>query len=114
MTHDEAMKLARELKDADFDELHQFRDLRALCDYILFGDMKREIENAAQEPNKPIDVIMAGDAFRRSMIAKADAYSGPAPLWHGWVIMDAFRAGVDYARRDDSLIQSIAPKENGE
>ena len=46
----------------------------------------------------PIEQIKAGNAFRDTMIARADAWSGHAPLWHGWAIMDAFLAGIDYAR----------------
>jgi hypothetical protein len=41
--------------------------------------------------------IEAGNAFRETLIARADAHQGGAPLWHGWAIMDAFRAGAAWA-----------------
>lgn len=41
----------------------------------------------------------AGDAFRQSMVSRADSDNHGAPLWYGWVIMDAFLAGVDHARK---------------
>lgn len=49
---------------------------------------------------RPIEEIVAGDAFRNSMLFRVDGTAPDgAPLWHGWVIMDAFLAGIDYARR---------------
>lgn len=48
--------------------------------------------------DRPIEDLQAGDAFRNSLIERADAYRGRAPLWHGWALMDAFLAGADYAR----------------
>jgi hypothetical protein len=51
------------------------------------------------DPNRPVKELIAGDAFRESVIDRADAHNGPYPLWHGWVIMDAFLAGIDWARR---------------
>lgn len=48
---------------------------------------------------RPIEELNAGDAFRKSMLPKADRLDpGGYPVWHGWVIMDAFLAGIDYAR----------------
>lgn len=47
---------------------------------------------------RPIEELKAGDAFRQSMLPKADSDFHGAPLWHGWVIMEAFLAGIDYAR----------------
>lgn len=50
--------------------------------------------------DRPIEELQAGDAFRQSVLARSDDVSnGGAPLWHGWVIMDAFLAGIDWARR---------------
>lgn len=43
-------------------------------------------------------IIRAGFEFRTRMIEKADRFEGHAPLWYGWVIMEAFKAGVAYAR----------------
>lgn len=52
---------------------------------------------------RPIEEIEAGDAFRRSVILRSDDVSNDgSPLWHGWVIMDAFLAGIDYARKTDN------------
>lgn len=51
-----------------------------------------------QKPERPIEDLEAGNAFRDSLCARADAYAGEYPLWHGWAIMDAFLAGIDYAR----------------
>jgi hypothetical protein len=53
-------------------------------------------EKVQQE--RPIEELQAGDEFRRSLVAAANAHSGGAPLWHGWALMDAFLAGVDWAR----------------
>lgn len=55
---------------------------------------------AKKKPERPIEEIEAGDAFVKSLVPRADA-SNPYPLWHGWAIMDAFLAGIDYARRDE-------------
>lgn len=49
--------------------------------------------------DRPIEELQAGDAFRASLVPRADAMQGSAPLWHGWAIMDAFLAGIDYARK---------------
>lgn len=49
MRQDEAEKLALLLRPEDTDEGLHYDDFRALCDYILSGDHKREIENAAFE-----------------------------------------------------------------
>jgi len=49
--------------------------------------------------DRPIEDIQAGDEFRKSLIKLADDWKGPAPLWHGWALMDAFLAGIDYAQR---------------
>lgn len=46
---------------------------------------------------RPTKDLLAGEAFRNSMVSRADV-QGFAPLWYGWVIMEAFLAGVDYAR----------------
>jgi hypothetical protein len=48
--------------------------------------------------NPPIGDLEAGDKFRRSLLKKADDNITGAPLWHGWAIMDAFLAGIEYAR----------------
>jgi len=45
-----------------------------------------------------IDYLRAGDTFRNTLVERADQYLGPAPLWHGWAIMDAFLAGAKFER----------------
>lgn len=51
---------------------------------------------------RSIDDITAGAAFRKKMVERADCWDGSAPLWHGWVIMDAFLAGMDYAKAGET------------
>lgn len=48
--------------------------------------------------DRTIEELRAGDDFRRSLLAQKDGMRGDAPLWHGWALMDAFLAGVDYGR----------------
>lgn len=52
-----------------------------------------------QRTDRPIEDLQAADAFRNTMVPKADAMNHDAPLWHGWAIFDAFLAGMDYARK---------------
>lgn len=48
--------------------------------------------------DRPIEDLEAGDAFRKSLLDRADGSRDGAPLWHGWALMDAFLAGLDHAR----------------
>lgn len=48
--------------------------------------------------DEPIADLEAGAAFRETLVSRADAHHGPAPLWYGWAIMDAFLAGAAYGR----------------
>ncbi|MDE2105702.1 MAG: hypothetical protein KGL39_51215 [Patescibacteria group bacterium] len=106
MKQDEAEKLARRLQDIiraignnTFDD-----DVRALCDFILSGDMKREIKNAAR--------LEAMEAIRRGCQAcEGTGYASQnvAPGQESECEycgrpMDAIRA----------LIQPPAQKEGGE
>lgn len=50
------------------------------------------------QADRPIEELKAADAFRSSLKERADDWRGPAPLWHGWALFDAFLAGIDYAR----------------
>lgn len=44
--------------------------------------------------------LQAADAFRNTLLDLADARDAAgAPLWYGWALMDAFLAGIDYARK---------------
>lgn len=51
---------------------------------------------------RPIEELEAGDAFRNTMIDRADAIPNGYPMWRGWVIMEAFLAGIDWARAQDA------------
>ena len=53
------------------------------------------------ELNRPPEEIEAANTFRESMIPRADAHFRSHPLWHGWSLMEAFLAGIDYARKAD-------------
>lgn len=48
---------------------------------------------------RPIEELIAGEAFRNTLVQRADADHHGAPLWYGWALMDAFLAGIDYARK---------------
>ena len=50
------------------------------------------------KPMPPLSLLKAGNAFRDSLIPRADAHTRHAPLWHGWAIMDAFIAGAEYGQ----------------
>lgn len=45
--------------------------------------------------------IAAGNNFRDRMVPKADIVDHGMPAWRGWVIMDAFLAGIDWARENE-------------
>lgn len=49
--------------------------------------------------DRPIEELRAGNDFRDKLVAKADADRSGAPLWHGWALMDAFLAGIDWERK---------------
>jgi hypothetical protein len=53
-------------------------------------------------PTRDAREIAAADMFRDTLVARADATNHGAPMWHGWVIMEAFLAGIDYARKADA------------
>jgi hypothetical protein len=43
-------------------------------------------------------LLVAGDAFRATLIPRADLMrEGHFPMWHGWALMDAFIAGAKFA-----------------
>lgn len=72
---------------------------------------------SGEKKERPIEELKAGDLFRNSMVPRADKVIFGAPLWHGWVIMDAFLAGIDYARSNNpepakviEMCESIATK----
>lgn len=45
---------------------------------------------------RPIEQLIAGNAFRDTLVPKAEQRYLPELLWHGWAIMDGFLAGVDW------------------
>lgn len=49
----------------------------------------------------PIEELVAGDTFRNTMLSRADGMDMilNAPVWHGWVIMDAFLAGIEWQKQ---------------
>jgi hypothetical protein len=49
--------------------------------------------------DRPIEELVAGDKFRDTLVPRADHMNGAFPMWYGWAIMDAFLAGIDYARK---------------
>jgi hypothetical protein len=51
-----------------------------------------------EEVQKNMPDIIAGDKFRDTMIPKADGTLHGGPAWCGWVIMDAYLAGVKAER----------------
>ena len=50
-------------------------------------------------PDQEMDDLKAGDAFRDTLMSKADFDHDGAPLWYGWAIMSAFLAGAEYGRQ---------------
>ena len=48
----------------------------------------------------PSEDLQLGNAFRDSMLPRADGYLGTYPFWYGWVIMDSFLAGIDEGRKE--------------
>lgn len=51
-----------------------------------------------QKQDRPIEDLEAANAFRQTLLERADGEMGHAPFWHGWAIFDAFLAGLDHAR----------------
>jgi hypothetical protein len=47
---------------------------------------------------RPLADLLAANAFRETLMEKADAFDHGSPLWHGWAIFDSFLAGLDHAR----------------
>lgn len=46
------------------------------------------------------DDIAKAYQFRESLKPRADSWNGPAPMWYGWAIFDAYIAGLKAGRRD--------------
>jgi hypothetical protein len=58
----------------------------------------------------PLELIREADAFRDTLITKADAHNGPYPLWHGWAILDAYIAGVMAERNRGKRSNTVGRK----
>lgn len=67
------------------------------------GNFTRQLRGGnhpmAEENETPVEDLLAGNAFRATLLDRADFYSGHAPLWHGWAIMDAYLAGLNSGRK---------------
>lgn len=101
MTQEKAERLAREIASGN---PHYFDLVKSLCNHILSGDHKREIENAAYERGYKQAVQDATDAQPcTAENPREDAYQ------HG-----RFDGVMDYGRAIRALIQPPAQKENGE
>jgi hypothetical protein len=48
--------------------------------------------------DRPVEEVVAGDDFRDTLVKYADVSQGEVPFWRGWALMEAFLAGIDYAR----------------
>lgn len=53
-------------------------------------------------PEPSLEDLKAGDAFRDYLLDRKDAEVHGCPLWYGWAIMNAFLAGANYAREQQS------------
>ena len=63
------------------------------------GYLPSEIDAMRKQEGLPsLDDVIAGNAFRNTLLPRADANTSGFPLWHGWAIMDAFLAGIEYSR----------------
>lgn len=60
-----------------------------------------EVRKMQGDP-KDLDATVAAVAFRDRLVPKADLLAhGVYPLWLGWALIEAFLAGIDYARKTD-------------
>jgi hypothetical protein len=67
--------------------------------YVNDPKQRAAMTGKDQKQDRPIEDLQAANEYRASLIERADAHHGHAPLWHGWAIFDAFLAGFDHARR---------------
>lgn len=47
-----------------------------------------------------IEDLQAADDFRKTVLDRADGKLGTWPWWHGWVITDAYLAGLKAGREE--------------
>ena len=54
--------------------------------------------------------LEAAAAFRDTLSDRADDMKhGVYPLWHGWALVDAFHAGVEWARKNSATKLNFNP-----
>jgi len=51
---------------------------------------------------RPIEELVAGNDFRDTLVPRADDKANL--MWRGWAIMDAFLAGIDWAREQQKKV----------
>jgi hypothetical protein len=62
------------------------------------------------------DLFRAIDGFIEELLLHADHWHGKAPLWYGWAVRDAFRAGVAWQqtrKQEGEIAQALAPSNDG-
>lgn len=50
-----------------------------------------------------IEDVAAADAYRQTLLVRADGHN-PSPFWYGWVIMEAYLAGLKVGREESAAI----------
>lgn len=60
-------------------------------------------EELRYHPKATDPAFDAGYHFVDRHMETGDAYVGPSPLWHGWMVRQAFWCGVKWAREQRSL-----------
>ncbi len=50
--------------------------------------------------------------FRESIVDLADRFGGPAPVWRGWALHEAFKAGAEWQARRKSQKKPKIPLAN--
>lgn len=60
----------------------------------------KKIDAADVELAEMNKLVMAGDAYRKTLVLRPDGTLNGYPFWHGWAIMDAFIAGATHAKKD--------------
>lgn len=108
MKPDEAEKLARKILTT-----HSYKPVRAVCEYILSGSMKREIENAAFERAAKLVEQAAADPSDNEQLAEeaAEAFNSGSQYRQTSGRLKDWNAVI--AKHVRSLIQPSAQKEDG-
>lgn len=62
---------------------------------------RRKRMKASDETKRPIEDVVAANAYRDTLINRADGgFDWGCPWWHGWVIVEAYLAGLDAGRKE--------------